>query len=156
MDDVVALFGVLIRFETELWSAVDSRLRQDLDLPLTRFEPMQVMARRRTCRVQDVATDLVITVGGASKLVDRIEAAGLCRRRANPGDRRSSLVELTPTGERLLAEATAVLEDELRARITDVLPQPIIGQFASILRRLRAAGHAIDSQSSINSRLSSQ
>ncbi|MGV0586278.1 MarR family winged helix-turn-helix transcriptional regulator [Mycobacteroides chelonae] len=156
MDDVVALFGVLIRFETELWSAVDSRLRQDLDLPLTRFEPMQVMARRRTCRVQDVATDLVITVGGASKLVDRIEAAGLCRRRANPGDRRSSLVELTPTGERLLAEATAVLEDELRARIADVLPQPIIGQFASILRRLRAAGHAIDSQSSINSRLSSQ
>lgn len=114
------------------------------------------MAHRRTCRVQDVATDLVITVGGASKLVDRIEAAGLCRRRANPGDRRSSLVELTPTGERLLAEATAVLEDELQARITDVLPQPIIGQFASILRRLRAAGHAIDSQSSINSRLSSQ
>jgi len=156
VDDVVALFGVLIRFETELWSAVDSRLRQDLDLPLTRFEPMQVMAHRRTCRVQDVATDLVITVGGASKLVDRIEAAGLCRRRANPGDRRSSLVELTPTGERLLAEATAVLEDELQARITDVLPQPIIGQFASILRRLRAAGHAIDSQSSINSRLSSQ
>ena len=46
MTDLKALFSELIRFETELWNAVDARLRADYDLPLSRFEPMQVIARR--------------------------------------------------------------------------------------------------------------
>ncbi|MGR6977507.1 MarR family transcriptional regulator [Mycobacteroides abscessus] len=100
---------------------------------------MQVMERRSACRVQDIAADLAITVGGASKLVDRIEAAGLCRRRRNPDDRRSSIVELTSAGRTVLAEATAVYEDELRLRIADVLSESSARQLASILRKLRAA-----------------
>ena len=81
MTDLKALFSELIRFETELWNAVDARLRADYDLPLSRFEPMQVIARHGTCRVNDIAEELAITVGGTSKLVDRIEASGHCRRR---------------------------------------------------------------------------
>ena len=96
MPDLTALFSELIRYETELWNAVDARLRGDCDLPLTRFEPMQIIGRRKACRVHDIAEELSITVGGTSKLVDRIEAFGHCRRRPNPGDRRSSLIELTP------------------------------------------------------------
>jgi hypothetical protein len=46
--------------------------------------------------VFDIAEELSLTVGGTSKLVDRIEAAGHCVRRANPDDRRSSIIELTP------------------------------------------------------------
>ena len=84
--DLKELFSELIRFETEIWNAIDARLRAELDLPLTRFEPMQVMSRRDACRVQDIADELVITVGGTSKLVDRIEESGYCRRRANPDD----------------------------------------------------------------------
>lgn len=37
---------------------------------------MQVIARRGTCRVQDIADEMAITVGGTSKLVDRLESAG--------------------------------------------------------------------------------
>jgi len=50
---------------------------------------MQVMSKYPACRVFDIKEELSITVGGTSKLVDRIEAAGLCRRRANPDDRRA-------------------------------------------------------------------
>src|ERR1700746_2656985 len=42
MTDLLDLFHQLIRFETELWNAVDARLRAELSLPLSRFEPMQV------------------------------------------------------------------------------------------------------------------
>ena len=91
MADLKVLFNELIRLEIELWDAVDKRLRTDCDLPLSRFEPMQVIARYPECRVQDIAHELAITVGGVSKLVDRIEASGHCRRRANPKDRRSSI-----------------------------------------------------------------
>ena len=92
-------FDNLVRFETELWTAVDQRLRIEHDLPLSRFEPMQIIDRLGSCRVFDIAEALAITVGGTSKLVDRIEAAGHCRRKSNPTDKRSSLIELTPEGQ---------------------------------------------------------
>src|SRR5947209_11667491 len=96
--ELAGLFSELVRLETELWNAVDGRLRADFNLPLARFEPMQVIARVPSCRVFDIASELSITIGGTSKLVDRIEASGHCRRLANPHDRRSSLIELTPAG----------------------------------------------------------
>jgi hypothetical protein len=56
MPGLQAVFSVLIRFETELWNAVDARLRADCDLPLSRFAPMQVIARHGSCRVQTLLT----------------------------------------------------------------------------------------------------
>jgi DNA-binding MarR family transcriptional regulator len=117
MRALQTVFNVLIRFETELWNAVDARLRADCDLPLSRFAPMQVIALHGSCRVHDIADEPSMTVGGTSKLVDRIEASGYyCTRSPNPGDRRSSIIELTPDGSAVLARATAVFEDELRSQ----------------------------------------
>ncbi|TDZ79606.1 DNA-binding transcriptional repressor MarR [Mycobacteroides salmoniphilum] len=139
-----SVFNELIRFETELWNAADAHLRAELELPLTWYEPMHVMALRDGCRVQDIADDLAITVGGASKLVDRIEAAGFCRRRPNPADRRSMIVELTLVGKDLLVRAQAVLEAELGRRMGVVLTGPALADFASTLAKLRAVGHSVD------------
>jgi DNA-binding MarR family transcriptional regulator len=139
MADLKVLFNELTRLEIELWDAVDKRLRTDCDLPLSRFEPMQVIARYPECRVQDIAHELAITVGGVSKLVDRIEASGHCRRRANPKDRRSSIIELTSAGRRLLAKTTTVFEDELAARLNSAVSEHQTEQFVRTLRQLRAA-----------------
>ena len=144
MPHLPTLFNELVRFEIELWNAVDARLRADCDLMLSRFEPMQVISRRTPCRVQDIAEDLSITVGGASKLVDRIQAAGHCRRRPNPTDKRSSLIELTPAGRRLLATATASFEDELNNRLGSPIPAASLQQFSTTLTALRSAGHRAD------------
>jgi MarR family transcriptional regulator, organic hydroperoxide resistance regulator len=148
MEDLRDLFNELIRFEIELWNAVDARLRADFDLPLSRFEPMQIIARRPSCRVFDIADELSLTVGGTSKLVDRIEAAGHCSRRANPDDRRSSIIELTPAGRRLLAEATEAFEDELRIRVGSAVPTRSLEQFYTTLTKLRAANARLDAASS--------
>ena len=136
---LAALFSELVRMETELWNAVDLRLRTECDLPLTHFEPMQVIARIPSCRVFDIASELSITVGGTSKLVDRIEAGGHCRRLANPQDRRSSLIELTPSGRRLLARATRAFEDELQIRVGSVLSERQLAQLHATLTKLRRA-----------------
>jgi DNA-binding MarR family transcriptional regulator len=144
MSDLPALFDELIRFEIELWNAVDVRLRADCDVMLSRFEPMRVISRRGPCRVQDIAEDMSITVGGASKLVDRIEAAGHCRRRPNPQDKRSSLIELTPAGSRLLARATATFEDELHTRLGSAVPAASLQQLSTTLAALRSVGRRAD------------
>lgn len=144
MKDLKQLFSDLIRFETELWNAIDARLRAEHDLPLHRFEPMQVIARTPGCRVYDIAAALSLTTGGVSKLVDSIEAAGYCRRRPNPADRRSSIVELTPTGRKALTRATNTFEAELELRLRSALPDRMLTQFGSSLNALRAASNTAD------------
>lgn len=141
MSDLRQVFNDLIRFEIELWTAVDARLKREFGLPLTHFEPMSVMDQLPTCRVYDIASELGITTGGTSKLVDRIEAAGLCRRLPNPEDRRSSLLELTPEGRQLLAAAGEAFDDELERRLGAAVPERTLRQFAATLARIRASGH---------------
>ena len=96
----------------------------------------------------DIAEELSITIGGTSKLVDRIEAAGYCVRRANPDDRRSSIIELTTVGRRILAKATKVFEDELRTRIGSVVPERSLQQFYATLVKLRSANISTEERSS--------
>jgi DNA-binding MarR family transcriptional regulator len=143
MSELRQLFNEVIRFEIEIWNGVDARLRSDFNLPLTHFEPMSVIDRLGSCRVYEIATELVITTGGASKLIDRIEADGLCRRRPNPDDRRSSLLELTPAGRNLLHDASAAFDDELARRLGGLSPRAV-EQLLSTVTRLRAAGHRLD------------
>jgi MarR family transcriptional regulator, organic hydroperoxide resistance regulator len=141
VPDLRVLFNDIIRFEIELWNAVDARLKRDFDLPLTHFEPMSVIDRLPGCRVYDIAGELGITTGGTSKLVDRIEASGYCRRLPNPADRRSSLLELTPPGREMLARAMVAFDDELERLLGSAVPERTLRQFAATLGRLRSACH---------------
>ena len=144
MVDVKRLYHDLVRFETQLWAAVEARLRADCDLSLTWFEIMQLLGREPRRRVQDVAMEFAISVGGASKVVDRIVAAGFCRRIPNPQDGRSALLELTETGQQKLAEAVPVFEDELALRFRSVLGEGELERMALSLRLLRASAFAVD------------
>jgi DNA-binding MarR family transcriptional regulator len=144
VSDLRTLFNDIIRFEIELWNAVDARLKTEFDLPLTHFEPMSVIDKLPGCRVYDIARELGITTGGTSKLVDRIEASGYCRRLPNPADRRSSLLELTPEGQRMLAKAGVAFDEELERLLGAAVPERTLRQFAATLTRLRAAGHRIE------------
>jgi MarR family transcriptional regulator, organic hydroperoxide resistance regulator len=148
VSDLRKLFNDIIRFEIELWNAVDARLKREIDLPLTYFEPMSVIERLAGCRVYDIATELGITTGGTSKLVDRIEARGYCRRLPNPADRRSSLLELTPEGQRILAEAGVAFDEELQRWLGAAIPERTLRQFAATLTRLRTAAHRIEMEDS--------
>ena len=100
MTDLRQLFDDLVRFETILWNAIDTRLLQECNVSLGSLNAMQVIASTPSCRVQDIARAVAITVGGASQAVDRLEAAGRCVRHPNPDDRRSSILDLTPERSR--------------------------------------------------------
>ncbi|MEU0192211.1 MarR family transcriptional regulator [Streptomyces afghaniensis] len=107
---------------------------------------LHLLRQRPGRRIQDIAEEFSITVGGTSKVVDRLEAAGLCERRANPDDRRSSIVELTPEGRKLVDGAVKVFEEELELRIGSVIPEQSVRELTSVLGTLRAAGRALDAE----------
>ena len=138
------LFSAIVRLETELWDAVEDRLRADHGITLPFFEFMQIISLHPNCRVQDIAAELSITVGGTSKIIDRIEAAGYCARHANPSDRRSSILALSPAGKRLLPRITATVDDELGARMGSVLSGQSLAELIGTLSRLRDGFSAAD------------
>ena len=142
--DPVFVFTELVRYETELWNAIDARLRRDCDLALAEFEFLRVISRRRSCRVQDIAEDLAITVGGTSKIVDRLEAAGHCARAVNPADKRSSLITLTRSGKGAFLRASEVFDAELHRRLRAPVSGRALQQLSRTLVALRAAGREID------------
>lgn len=136
--DLRQVFDDLVRFETDLWNGIDARLRQECDVTLGGLNVMLVVERAGSCRVNDIAAALSITVGGASQAVDRIEKLGHCTRRPHPADRRSSIVELTAAGQELVNEAGPVLDRELASRLAAPLPDAALGHLAAALAALRA------------------
>src|SRR5215210_1993716 len=112
--DGVAWATDLVRLEIVLWDRVDARLRESHELPLAVFESLLCISRapRGSMRVGDLARALRVTVGGTSKLVDRIERAGLIAREPDPDDRRAARVVLTTAGKRKLTAALKTYDAE--------------------------------------------
>jgi MarR family transcriptional regulator, multiple antibiotic resistance protein MarR len=130
------VFANLVRVQTRLWNDVDAHLRERHGVPFTELTALEVVASTPECRVQDVVETLHITVGGASKAVDRLAATGLVRRVPNPHDRRSSVVLTTPKGVRLLERALPDLDEVLDARLVSALSKADLSGLGRILTRL--------------------
>jgi DNA-binding MarR family transcriptional regulator len=133
---LASLFARLVRVQVELFDRVDARLKNETGMMLIALLPMRVVAGRPGCRVQDLADGLGISVGGASKSADRLVASGWVRRAGNPGDRRSSVLELTAEGERVLALGEKIVADEMRSRVLAPLGSAGLEAFAAALDRL--------------------
>ena len=142
MTELRQVFDDLVRFETILWGAIDARLQEECGVGLAGLNALLVIDATPLCRVQDIARAVAITVGGASQAVDRLESAGLCARRANPSDRRSSIVELTPEGKELLGIAAPVFDRELDRLLRAPLPAADLTRLADALGTLRRSAAA--------------
>jgi DNA-binding MarR family transcriptional regulator len=139
MADLRALFADLVRLEIELWDAVEARLQAELGVGLGTAQTLAVVAAVPDCRVHDVVRGLSITVGGASKTVDRLERSGLVARRPHPTDRRSSVIALTRAGAATHRKAQRLIAAELDARIGGVLTDRALAQLHRTIAKLRAA-----------------
>ncbi len=131
----------LIRLEIALWDQIDARLKQAHDLPLAFFEALYFIGQSRdgSLRVGDLARALRITQGATSKLVDRIERAGLIRRGPDADDRRACRVALTDAGTRTLADASTTYEAELATLLDATLSTDEQQRLHDLVTRLLAA-----------------
>jgi DNA-binding MarR family transcriptional regulator len=128
----------LIRLEIVLWEHVDARLKRDHDLPLSSYETLLAVAGGGEIRIGDLARELRITIGGASKLADRVRAAGLIERTADPADRRASLITTTPLGRAQLAAATVSYDAAVGEILDGVLNDDEQRSMHDMVRRLLA------------------
>jgi DNA-binding MarR family transcriptional regulator len=131
----------LVRLEIILWERVNARLRADPGITMAQFEALHTVADsgREALRVGDLAAALAITIGGASKLADRVVAAGLLHRLPDPDDRRASRVALTPAGRTALTAATTTYENCLADLLDPTLTAAEQSQMHSLVTRLLTA-----------------
>jgi DNA-binding MarR family transcriptional regulator len=109
-------------------AAITERIQRALvaaDLPpLSWYEVLSAVQRSPTGqpRMSELAEWLTLSRGGITKLVDRLQAAGLLERVSCASDRRSLQARLTPTGEQMLAEMRAIYEAELDWHLRSLTP----------------------------------
>ncbi|MCZ7589918.1 MAG: MarR family transcriptional regulator [Gaiella sp.] len=83
----------------------------------------------------ELSRSTMVTTGGMTKRLDRLEAGRLVRREPDPSDRRGKLIALTSRGRDLVDHAVeAHLENE--ERLLAALPAAKRRQLASLLREL--------------------
>jgi DNA-binding MarR family transcriptional regulator len=86
-----------------------------------------------------ISQEQVLTTGGVTRLVDRMEAAGLVRRVTDPDDRRGRLVRLTPQGEETAVRASRLHVENIRRYLLDPLPA---AERERVAENLRVISHA--------------
>jgi DNA-binding MarR family transcriptional regulator len=98
---------------------------------------LRVLNRHGTMRLSELSERLQIAPRTATEVVDALESRDLVRRRADPGDRRATLVEVTEHGIGVMAEVRATTRGTEAGRVFGHLSQAERADLARILSMLR-------------------
>ena len=85
-----------------------------------------------------LSASLMLTTGGMTGRLDRLEGAGLVTRSPDPADRRGLVITLSARGRELVDEAVKAGLDVQREAL-ERLPEPARRRLSSLLRDLLAA-----------------
>ena len=108
-----SLLTALIHTEMGAWNAVESALSEAGNaLTLGRFLVLRTVRDTPACRIQEVAASQGITLGAASRLVDRLHRDGLVHRTPCEHDRRAIILTVTEEGLAHLEKACMIVETE--------------------------------------------
>lgn len=84
-----------------------NQLREEAGLSLTWYDVLVHLSEAdgHNLRMQDLAESILLSRSGLTRLIDKMEAAGLVQREACESDGRGTLARMTPAGLARLEEA---------------------------------------------------
>jgi DNA-binding MarR family transcriptional regulator len=136
-DELLAWRG-LLEVEARLLPIFDAELRDKHDLSISEFDALYQLWIQpgSRCRMKDLASKLLVTRGGVTKLINRLESRGLVRRVGQPG-LQAVEAELTCAGESTLAAAMDTHFDGVRRLVVSRLEPDELRTLRDIAERLR-------------------
>ena len=138
----VRLWLRLLRASRGIESELRERLRVAYDMTLPQFDVLAALARHAEgVTMTELSRYLMVSNGNVTGIVDRLVDNGWIERRATPGDRRATLVCLTPKGGADFEAMAAVHEgwvDELLGLYNKPEVLEMIGRLDGLVGKLRS------------------
>ncbi|WP_433799935.1 MarR family transcriptional regulator [Actinomycetospora sp. CA-084318] len=106
---------------------------------------LQSLESAGPCHVSVLAEDLGLLPSTASRLSDRLAAAGLITRGASPANRRATLLDLTPAGREILADLARARAERL-SRVLAVMSDRDRRRLLAAARSLADAASRVGAQ----------
>lgn len=140
-EEALTLMGLLVEAHARLTRVLGAEMEEACGLPLSWYDAM-IRLRRSPggfTTMTRLASEVSLTSGGITRLVDRLVEAGFAERRSCPTDRRSVYVSLTAAGVAKVDEATAAHRAGLEQHLLAPLDDTDRGALEAALRKLRRA-----------------
>ena len=138
-DALITTFGRLVEVQGRLERRLGADLESRFGIPHAWFEVLVRLSRSEEGQLtmSALAEQVTLTTGGVTRLVDRMEAAGLIERRPCRTDRRVSYAAITDAGRAKLEEASEAHAANLRT-VFDGFSAKELATLDTLLDRMRA------------------
>jgi DNA-binding MarR family transcriptional regulator len=129
----------MLQVSRRILRELDARLDEEHRIGVNEFDVLITLdnADGRRLRMSELAEAVMLSSGGLTRLVGRLQTRALVERIPDPGDGRGFYAALTKAGSRRLAQARAthdaVIEDQLGDSLTDRQLDALADTFGRIL-----------------------
>ena len=119
---------------------LEERLQQETGLLLADNEAL-INLEIQPMRMSEIAERLVLSRGGTTKVIDRLEELGHVTRSPDPEDLRATLVEITDSGRKARADARTVVDRGLEEVWSQHVSDDEAGIIVEVMERVLHASH---------------
>lgn len=139
-DPVFTAWARLLRAQTHLLGAVERALKQAGLPPLGWYDVLLELSRPGVAGLRPVELEKLLLVAqyNLSRLLDRLEKAGLVERRAVEDDGRGQFVVITAAGRTLRERMWPVYRDAVRSHFAAKLTDAEIDGLSQVLAKITA------------------
>lgn len=133
-----AAWEVTLRTVEGLLRIFDRRFQKELGIPITWYDVLVhlAMAPEGRLRVQALADVVILKSTGTTRLIDRIEKAGLVQREPAAEDRRGYYVVLTDEGWRVRERARALHWADIETNFSSFLEEDEIQELHATMSKV--------------------
>ena len=140
-DPGLTTWLTLLHAHSLLLDVIEADLQASAGLPLGWFEVLAQLSGAPEGRLtmQELAHSVLLSKSGVTRLVDRMEAAGLVARMACPTDRRAIWTVLTEDGRNALRAALPVARESVARHVSGNVTASELAMLHGILQKILGA-----------------
>lgn len=146
-DARLEAWRAFLKAHATLTDVLEAELQAERGLPLAWYDVLfqLSLAPGDERRMQELAGAVLLSKSGLTRLVARMEQAGLVERRPCPTDLRGTIAALTPAGRAALRRARPVhlrgIREHFASYLSDDEARALCSAFGKVLAAAGSAGH---------------
>ncbi len=133
-----AAYRALIRVVFAVPRTVTADISRGSGVGLSDYQVLDALSEAPDCRLRlgEIATACGVTLSGATRIINRLEADGLTLRLRHQGDARGTVAVLTAAGQAALDDVYAAHLASVRRHIFDHLCDSDMARFTTSMQRI--------------------